>query len=310
MKYSHTLLKRFIKDYNLQFATIQQPYFDYFCNLFKDYYKLDDKFKILNESLKQFNSEEEFINETYKIRDKIINTLKSYDFYEEYNNFDLKKYDIPNTNTPSKDIFKMTNINKYFMSIDLKKANFQALKFFVNKYNYKNNDVYKSNSYEEFIDKFTNLEYMKQSKYLRQVIFGNINPKRQVKLEKYITYQILQYILEFINPLNIKMFANDEIVIELEKSQLNDFNNLSFIINNKFNINVDVEIFQLKSIKNKKFFVKEFLNKEGYELKCIPLVYFAQIFKQYHNLTINDNDLVFFYENQVCKFLQPLNFDE
>lgn len=40
---------------------------------------------------------------------------------------------------------------------------------------------------------------------------------------------------------------------------------------------------------------------------CVPVVYFAQIFKIYNNLEINDYDLSFFYENQVARFLQPLN---
>lgn len=40
---------------------------------------------------------------------------------------------------------------------------------------------------------------------------------------------------------------------------------------------------------------------------CVPVVYFAQIFKIYNNLEINDYDLSFFYENQVARFSQPLN---
>jgi len=305
--YSHKLLKRFIKDYKLPIQVVQEPYFSYFMNLYDDQYRTKENFKLLKDARSQFDSDDEFLAEYYKIRDNVINTIKLLPEYKTYNEIDMKEYDIPNYNFPKHDIFNMGNINQYFISIDLKKANFQALKW------WNDNIILGSNTYDEFLSKFTTLEYMKGSKYLREVIFGNMNPKRQIKIEKHINNLILEYLTTngLFDTKDIKMFANDEIIFQLSAYDLENYNNLSDIIRSKIGFDVDIEVFQLKNIKgSSKYFVKEFINKQGYELMCIPLIYHAQVFKKYNKLSLNKNDLVFFYENQVCKFIEPLKWED
>jgi len=305
--YSHKLLKRFIKDYKLPIQVVQEPYFSYFMNLYDDQYRTKENFKLLKDARSQFDSDDEFLAEYYKIRDNVINTIKLLPEYKTYNEIDMKEYDIPNYNFPKHDIFNMGNINQYFISIDLKKANFQALKW------WNDNIILGSNTYDEFLSKFTTLEYMKGSKYLREVIFGNMNPKRQIKIEKHINNLILEYLTTngLFDTKDIKMFANDEIIFQLSTYDLENYNNLSGIIRSEIGFDVDIEVFCLKNIKgSSKYFVKEFINKQGYKLMCIPLIYHAQVFKKYNKLSLNKNDLVFFYENQVCKFIEPLKWED
>ncbi|WP_297419039.1 hypothetical protein [Clostridium sp.] len=306
--YSHKVLKRFVKDYSLPIQIVQEPYFTYFVELYNEQYKTKEKLNLLDKALENFNSDEEFLAEYYKIRDNIIKTIEATDVYQEYNTMKLDKYTVPNNGYPKHDIFNMGNVNKYFMSIDLKKANFQALKWFNPEI------VLNCESYAELLGKFTDLEYMKESKYLRQVIFGNMNPKRQVKLERYITEQILNYLLTtpFFIETDIRMVSNDEIIFEIshEDSLCIMTDKLINDIKNNLNFDVDIETFKLNNIEGStKFFVKEFKNKNGYELMCIPLVYHSQIYKKYNDLPMEDNDLLFYYENQVCKFINPLKFE-
>lgn len=166
-------------------------------------------------------------------------------------------------------------------------------------------------TYYDFMYNFTDLDYMIKSKYIRQVIFGNLNPKKQIKIEQYLTYQMLQYLLKenIIKHEDIRMISPDEIVCEF-----NNFDELFLYkngwiesqIKSNLDLNVDVEIYKLEQIKPFKFFVKEFINKPGYELMCVPIVYHAQVYKIYNNFEINDYDKVFFYENQVAQFIKPL----
>lgn len=308
--YSHAVLKRFVKDYSLPIQIVQEPYFMYFLNLYDKQYDIINKFNLLQEAIKQSGSEDNFLNEYYKIRDNIITSIEKLDKYKEYNTIKMDNYNVPNNSYPSHDIFNMSNVNKYFLSIDLKKANFQVLKLFYSEL------VFNSNTYQELIGKFTNLEYMKESKYLRQVIFGNMNPKRQIKLERFIIQKILDFILEkgFFKGNQIRMVSNDEIIFELEFSEDYDLWKADYIklinsIKNDLNYEVDIEIYKLLNIEGStKYFVKKFVNKTGYELMCIPIVYFAQIFKKYNDIQLEDNDLLFYYENQICKFINPLNF--
>lgn len=60
----------------------------------------------------------------------------------------------------------------FFFSLDLKKVNYHVLKF------YYPNLVLNTHTYEDFIGQFTEFDYIRKSKYIRQVIFGNLNPKK------------------------------------------------------------------------------------------------------------------------------------
>jgi hypothetical protein len=307
--FSKTILKRFIKDYKLPIQIIQEPYFTYFVDLYDKQYNTKSKINLLTDALSKFESEDKFLSNYYVIRDNIIKTIEATEIYKEFNSVNMDKYNVDNKVVGAKNIFKKTNVDKFFISIDLKKANFQAMKYF------SKDLVLGCETYNELISKFTDLEYMKESKYLRQVIFGNINPKRQVKIERYMTEQIyksLHTILILLDKREVKMICNDEIIFEISEHDANEISvkGLEEVIKQNTTFDVDVEIYQLREIKNTEFYVKEFINKDGYELMCIPAVYHAQAYKKYNNMEIVNNDLVFLYENRACTFLEPLDFDK
>ena len=68
-------------------------------------------------------------------------------------------------------IYKKTNTGKILLSIDLSNANFNALRKFDESL------VINKKNYYEFISEFTEIEHIRKSKYIRQVIFGHTNPK-------------------------------------------------------------------------------------------------------------------------------------
>ncbi|HHX68324.1 MAG TPA: hypothetical protein GX708_09775 [Gallicola sp.] len=305
--FSHSVLKRFVKDYSLPIQLIREPYFDYFIDLYNEQFNTKEKYKLLHNTIKQLGGENNFMEEYHKIKNRILDAVKNNPVFNEFNNSKLEEYNIPSHSYCKHDIFNCSNVEKYFISIDLKKANFQAMK------HYNENLIFGFNTYEDFLNNFTDLEYMIKSKYIRQVIFGNLNPKKQIKIEQYLTYNLLQKLIKenIIKQEYIKMLSPDEIVCEFNIENYLLCNSYDLQLTKKIkkltNLDVDIEIYKLKQIKPFKFFVKEFINKPGYQLMCVPIVYFAQIFKIYNNLEINDYDLSFFYENQVARFSQPLN---
>lgn len=297
-------LKRWVKDYNLPIKIFEEPYFSYLVDLYDDYLNTKSKLNLLKETVAKFTDEDAFLASYYDIRDDIIKTMKSKKEFQEFNTGDMSKFNIISS-YPKNDIYKQTHANNYFVSIDLVKANYQALKYINPKI------VCNTQSYEEFIGLFTNLEYMTKSKYLRQVIFGNLNPKRQVKVERFLIEQIIALLLDnqYFKQKDIQMAASDEVIFETSKKDVAKFSSatteLTQFIKECLNIDVDIEVFKLVSIGDK-FYSKEFLNKTGYELKSVPQIYFPQAYKKYNNIELNDNDLVFEHEYQLAKFLTPL----
>lgn len=298
------VLRRWTNDFNLQIDVLDEPYFSYYIDLYDPYLKTKAKINLLEETLNRFESEGKFLSYYYETRNNIIEYLNENPAYLEFNNMDMNKFNV-SSNYPKNEIYKCTNIDKYFVSVDLTKANFQALKY-VNPEIVKNAD-----SYKQFIGKFTDLEYMMESKYLRQVIFGNINAKRQIKIERYLIEKAVDWLLE--NNLtikeNIEMVASDEIVFNITEEASEKFSfeskNIINAIKNDLNLDVDVEIFKLFSIGNK-CFAKEFVNnKKIYELKSVSKLYLPQVYKKYTNQPLNEYDLVFRHEGKNAKYLEP-----
>lgn len=296
------VLKRWVKDYDLPINIYSEPYFSYLVDLYDDYLGTKSKFKLLEEAVSKFEEEDKFLSYYYDVRDEIINSIKNKSEYEDFNTADLSKFEVL-SNYPKNNIYKNDYLNKYFISIDLVKANYQSLKYINPKI------VSNTNTYDEFISLFTDLSYMSKSKYLRQNIFGNMNPKRQAKVERYLIEKIIDFVKNELLDINdIKMASTDEVVFELSLEKADELSNKSKDITKKIedelNIQVDIEIFKLSSIND--FYVKEFINKEGYELKGGSKIYFPQVYKKYNNLKLDEKDLTFFYEGNLAKFIEPI----
>lgn len=317
MKLNNHVKQRFVSDQKLPIQVFDDPYFDYFLDLYDEDFKTKEKYEMLLNTLFKYNSQEAFLEDFYKIRDNIIESLKSTEAYKRFINeknpdFVKTKDSTPKFDTISEiagikfskksDVYSPANVNKCFLSIDLKKANFQVLK------KYDKNIVFGANTYEEMLEKFTDLEYIKSSKYIREVIFGCINTGRQVAMQRYYTAKLLEWLIDnkIVNSEDVYVFTNDEIVIYMSNEMSPEkCEELKVKINKCLDLEVSVEYFCLKMIGEKDYFVKE-LNTGEIKFKAIPAAYYPQIYKKYKGLPLNDNDLLFYFEKRLAKFINPL----
>jgi len=318
LRYNKDLVNRFISDYKLPISVNLEKYFFYFLNLYEDKYKSASKWKTLWNLIdgEYGGDEKKFLDEYYKIRDRIITSISESNAYQEFNTMDMSHFSVINKDSVStNNIYNCENIGKYFLSIDLKKANFQALKF-VN-----SEIVLNADTYEDFIGKFTDLQYIKESKYTRQVIFGKLNPKRHITVEKYIIRNVWKkYTETFSSDLHIVSLSNDEIVIESDIAETYNTNSLKRRIKKiedsvkeDLGIEVKAEYFRLDGYQlcrketgecRTTFFTKTDLVSGEVEFMCVPLPYFAIVYKLYNGLTLSEYDYHFIYENIDCKFME------
>lgn len=303
--FNHKTLNRFVRDFSLPIQLIRDPYFEYYVDLFDKIYNSKELYSLLKETVEKCGGEEQFYIESKKITENVINTVKETSQFQSFNSCDLKEFNVK-LNIEKKEIYRSGNDGEKFLSIDLKKANFNVLKYF------DPNIILNQNTYEEFISLFTDLEYIKKSKYIRQVIFGNLNPNRQQKIQLYIMSQFLKIIENYFGLYSINNVSSDEIVIRLEKSEneLNQFLRRSLEEKAKeLGIEIHIRLFKLKQLKPYDFYVKEFLNSNEIEFKACPSVYMPQIYKKYFNLDLHEYDLHFYFEDRIAKFIEPLLFE-
>ena len=325
MLYNRELAKRFISDYKLQIPLINEKYFFYHLALYQeDYNSLEYYFELLDMIGKKYDGNcNKFLEDYYNVRDKIITTIVESEAYQKFNTMDMNVFTIKDRpNITSNNIYNNDNISKFFISIDLKKANFQTLR------NIDKDIVFGADTYEEFIGKFTDLDYIKESKYARQVIFGKCNPKRHITAEKYFIIQIYKKVIEQFPYLSDKCvsLSNDEMIFKVDFLRYNDkltcFSLKKDIqtIAKEIGFDVYVEFFHLKGYNlvfkesrsiRKTFFMKDYFCTDGkFKMIGVPLQYHSIAYKLYKGKELSEIDYHFDYEGMDARFCEEFDIEE
>lgn len=227
---------------------------------------------------------------------------------------------MPRPYTPKKNLYVEDNNGKKFISLDMKKANFSALRF------YDEAIFGGAATWEKFISRFTDSEHIISSKYIRQVIMGACNPKRQIQQEKMIMFMLLndvvtqlklrqahdgcsdiEAMLSNIEEYEIYSLGEDEIIIEVtgEKSLTYYTKIIEDIVSTtKYRDFIRVTAFTLKKIQGTDGWIK-YITQHEVEFKCLNAEIYHQIVKHWIKQPITEDDLVFYHNGCLAKFLEP-----
>lgn len=325
MLYNKELAKRFISDYKLPIPLINKEYFFYHLALYQeDYNSLEYYFELLDMIGEKYGGDcNKFLEDYYKVREDIIQTITKSEAFQRFNGMDMNVYSIKNkVNITSNNIYKQSNIGKFFISVDLKKANFQTLR------NIDKDIVFGADTYEDFIGEFTDLDYIKESKYTRQIIWGKCNPKRHITAEKYFITQIYKNVIKQYPYLSDKCvsLSNDEMIFKVEFLFYNDkltcFTLREHIekIAKEIGFDVHVEFFHLRGYNlvfkesrsvRKTFFMKDYFCTDGkFKLIGVPLQYHSICYKLYKGQDLNEIDYHFDYEGMNARFCEEFDIEE
>lgn len=305
MEVSEKLKERFCKDCNIPLKLFKEPYFTDRLQLYDNYYNTLDKWNIFVRELEKYKCEQDYLGEYNRVKDAAINDIKLSDGYSIFNEEDMGKYSVKYKDLPSKDIYKPSNDGKLFISIDMKKANFSALKF------YDKSIFGNADTWEEFVGRYTENKHIVNSKYIRQVILGNCNPKRQVTYEKYLMGLVLEVLVEELgySSSDIVFFSNDEIIIDMGEYEncIDKRIVLEMVVNAYFNIPFRIELFYLHKISGTDGYLKEIVKniiERKYEFKCLNNYVFPFVLRKFNGEEITENDKAFYHEGLLSKFIE------
>lgn len=305
LEISNKLKERFCKDCNIPIKMFDEPFFTSRLELFQPFYNSVIKYQNFLDSYRKANyqNEQEYFEDYNRIKDEAINFIKNSDAYKRFNSCDMNEFAI-NTDLPSTDIYKPSNDRKTFISIDMKKANFSALS------HYDANMFDNCSTWEEFMSRFTDNSHIINSKYIRQVILGNCNPKRHITYEKFLTYKLFIYLNEQLNIKgNVVFFSNDEIVISVNYTDSFIFENITTAVNTFSSINnieFKVTLFTLHIIEGTKGYYKDIYSPtcsyHQYEFKCLEPYQFPFVLRAARGESIKFLDNYFEYEGNIAMF--------
>ena len=302
MKISTGAKERFCKDCNIPLRLFQEPYFTDRLQLYDPYYETLAKWEIFTDELSKYPCEQDYFEEYNRIKDTAIREIQGTESYQRFNNEDMNRYRVTHNNLPGKDIFKPSNDGKRFISFDMKKANFSAL------HHYDPAIFHNADTWEEFIGRYTNNKHMIQSKYIRQVILGNCNPKRHITYEKYLMDIILTQLEKKGMPIEqVVFFSNDEIVLEIPEPVRDFFASPMENIGKEMPVPIRVEQFTLHKIQGTDGYYKKITKQNGeaeIEFKCLDNYVLPFVIRQFLGQEVTESDKVFYYEGMMAKFIE------
>lgn len=325
---SAKLNKRFAKDFLLPIPVCEPQYFDYYINLFDKVYNSRAKYDMFLDLYNRLGGEDEaFFQYSAKIQNDALDKIKNSPAYSDFIN-DTRDlftgYKWLASSLPKGQVYKAFNDGREFLSIDLKKANYQALKFYTReilKQEPSADDIVLGTStFGEFISKFTDEMYFKEAKKFRQVIFGNMNPKRQQKIQKFIINEILKFVFEnsYLDEKDLKDYTSDEVVFDITNLNNEDLYEAIDRIKEKakeMEIDIRFDIYRLKVMLAKNvnpMFVREF-STGGIDFKGIESTLMPQAYKHYFGMTKKDiipEDLMFYAQNGLlANYKEPLEWE-
>lgn len=306
MEVSSKAKERFCKDCNIPLRLFQEPYFADRLKLYDRFYGTLSKWDLFVKELEKYHCEQDYFEEYNRVKDSVITNIKNSEGYQQFNNEDMNKFCVQNDSLPSKDIFKPSNDGKLFISIDMRKANFSALQ------HYDSTIFASASTWEDFIGLYTDNRHIINSKYIRQVILGNCNPKRHITYEKYLMDMILTGIKKYNLTDKVVFFSNDEVVFEVDRATkietlLYMCKCLKEDIEEDFMLPITVELFILHKISGTDGYYKEIFgeNEEvNIEFKCLDNYMLPFVLRKFNGEEITESDKVFYHEGLLAKFIE------
>lgn len=300
---SEKLKERFCKDSNIPIKIFKEPYFTERLVLYDGYYNTFIKWNIFIRELEscRYKNEQDYFEDYNRVKETAMEFIKNSDGYKEFIELDMNEFKTDYADITSKDIYHSSNDGHIFISIDMKQANFSALSHF-------HPGIFDYKSWENFLRKFTDNEHIINSKYIRQVILGNCNPRRQVTYEKYLMTQLLDEIIEkkqFIDRKHIVSLSNDEIVFDVTDTPFNFtlFNKFFWFCSN-YEIPLKAEVFKLTKVKGTDGYFVESTFDSKIKLKGLDSNILPLVVRKLRNEEVTDDDLVFVHNGRLVKYLE------
>ena len=194
-------IKSFCKIFDLSVPSFED--FDYY----RQQLSRIERWKNLDELVALHEKAEDEIGDMFEYRvrkiDEVIEFVKNTRAYNDMADDNL----IPDY--PTSKSFEYSEGIRY-LSVDMKMANWQVMKkydpSFVNEL---------GDTYSEFLSKFGIPEVFHRSKHIRQYIFGNLSPKRQIKAQRAIVEdRIVQALSK--HGLKIECIKSDEVIYSFD----------------------------------------------------------------------------------------------
>lgn len=292
----------FCKDYKMPIPVVEDPYFEYYLDLYEEHLGARTKYEKMSAGVNRVGYQDYRIS-LHNLKDAMLKQVKNTPEYVAFNDMDIEYFRIDKRPYKQDNVtfYSIDHCDRKWISVDLVTANFHALRYVDPAI------VGGHDTYEEFVNTFEGSEFVVDAKPLRQMIFGNLNPKRQQVVQKYMLHQLMLDFSEAFPDVVFHGTTADEFLVEYSVERLAWLEANQFLYHDEKDTRYKVVVFELfkTSDWNELGFHKRFLDGST-EIVSVAKMFYAQAYKYLHGLEVEELDLYFVNENHVAKFLKPL----
>lgn len=291
--------KQLVKDYKFPIPVTDEPYFSHYAELLSGFYRVHAAKNQLIDMCDREGGFEAALGNTRKLIASVVDHVRAKTDFHVFGTMDMGAFQ--GVKAPEKQaLYQRDNVGMDFIALDMKKANFQALR-----------SVFPSlvdhhESWEGFIGQFTNEIYYQNCKQIRQVLFGQLNPKRQQTIMKHRMAKIFSELVNNgIEEAAVFSSSPDEIVISYSQAHEGVCRELLSQPEVAGGLHMDVFTLELAH-PEKPFFLKRHKDKEKLELKSVPKFYVPEVIRHLKGEGPQSMDRFFMHEGRLCQYSEPL----
>ncbi len=305
MEMTEKIKERFCKNYGFPIKIFREPIFTSRLKLYDSHFGTLEKWDQFVSEVSKFGSEKSYMDAYGDLKERVISDIKGTEGYREFNECDMNWFPVKKCNISSGSLFNHSNINSGFISFDLVKGCYTALKYF------DSSIVGNSETYEEFISRYTDVQHFIESKYIRQVIFGNCNPRRQTTIEKHMMSFVLEEVLKVLRLEDIRIFTCDE-VITYNKLEDTVISKIVSKMKQEHGFDVRVERFIVGYLPDVDGYLKIFPGTpHRREFKCVNSLFMPILLRYWYGEGVREEDLMFLHDGLLSKLVEyPKRFSE
>jgi hypothetical protein len=282
-EFTAEVIKFFSRWSRVPFPVPTEQYREYTITTLDKYYDCVAKWKKFEDYTKRFKSFGQLSSHFNKVRSQVIAHIVE---HADTKKFSSTKYEFPGIKK-GKNYYQLDNDGKTLISIDIKSANFTVLSsYFPAIFNNKK-------TWREFMSEFTDVEFILDSKQLREEIFGETGLTKKILNQCYVVIdKVMKFVAtELKHDYKVIFVSHDEVVYDVSDVKELNLVKLQEDIAKQFGDIFHVEQFKLKYI-GKDAYVREYSDGKV-DIKNAQLKHILQYAKHYEGKQCLANDLKF-----------------
>ncbi len=319
-----TGMRRFREDFGLKINLADVRDFSYFLALYQKHYAAQDKLALMRGAMEELGGEQAWKNYLEVPKQKIWEAVQSQPAWSRLDRDDMATYQSQIDAALSRrgmvvhrgDPFVLDNDGRFFISFDLRSANFNSL------HHYDPSLTLGHTSWEDFLGDFVAVQsrYFQQSKLFRQKVFWKLHPTRLMTIAGALISRVLDVLYalrrdDLVCAKGVAVYWNqDEVVLALPP-EIQTLARAAAHIAKTWSMFpghpelgsiaplIRLEIYRLRALSlTRKMFVKEPLMLDIYQAEgravYAPLptfvrvspAHFAMVYKHYFGLPLDPRD--------------------